>query len=166
MNHNRRVVRLKLVLNKALILPRLVDVPSTTRRPNSIDLLLSLAICSRVSKAFSVWPLVTLYRALSGSQGVITAKINKGAAERPRSQRHPKVGVTESAKTTSKHAPKAQKHWKMEMLEITRWLDRTNLTHIEKNNALGSLFSRKEFCKQSDRLRDASDSEAHQSPEE
>ena len=42
--------------------------------------------------------------------GVITAKINNGAADNPRSHRHPNVGATANANTTSKHAPNAQKH--------------------------------------------------------
>lgn len=113
MNHNSRVVLLKLVLSRALILPLfVVGGPSTTNLPSSIDLLLSFAICSSVSIALSVCPLVTLYRADSGNHGVMQANMNKGAAERPNNQRQPKVGATDNAKTTSKHAPRAQKHYK------------------------------------------------------
>lgn len=42
--------------------------------------------------------------------GVMHAKMNNGADERPKSQRHPKVGATANAKATSKQAPRAQKH--------------------------------------------------------
>lgn len=37
-------------------------------------------------------------------------KRNKGIVDIPRSQRHPKFGITINAKTIPKHAPNAQKH--------------------------------------------------------
>lgn len=39
-------------------------------------------------------------------------KIRIGKAESPSNHRHPKVGITTRANSTSRHAPKAQKHYK------------------------------------------------------
>lgn len=58
MNQRRRVVRRRAGLNKALTLPRGPDGASTTSRPSSIGLPLSLAICSSVSIALSTLPQV------------------------------------------------------------------------------------------------------------
>jgi len=44
MNHNKIVVLLNEELRRALMLPRVLDVPSTTSLPRSIGLLLSFAI--------------------------------------------------------------------------------------------------------------------------
>lgn len=67
MNHSSSVVRRSEELSRAFILPRGPDGPSTTRRPSSIGLPLSFATFSRVVKALSTCPLVTWYRADSGS---------------------------------------------------------------------------------------------------
>lgn len=42
--------------------------------------------------------------------GQITAKANNGVVDAAKSHCQPKVGIITSAKATSKHAPKAQKH--------------------------------------------------------
>lgn len=57
MNQRSRVVRLNVGLSNALTLPRGPVGPSTTKRPNSIGLPLSLAICSSVNNALSSLPL-------------------------------------------------------------------------------------------------------------
>ena len=50
------------------------------------------------------------YHEFTVHTGVIQANTNRGAADKPKSHLHPNVGTTAIAKTTSKHAPKAQKH--------------------------------------------------------
>lgn len=57
MNQSRIVVRLNAGLSNALTLPRGPVGPSTTKRPNNIGLPLSFAICSRVRRALSSFPL-------------------------------------------------------------------------------------------------------------
>lgn len=44
--------------------------------------------------------------------GVIHAKINNGAADKPNSHLQPSVGAIAKANATSKQAPRAQKHCK------------------------------------------------------
>jgi hypothetical protein len=43
--------------------------------------------------------------------GQAQAKAKSGIVERPRSHFHPRVGITKSASSTSKQAPRAQKHY-------------------------------------------------------
>lgn len=119
-NHNSNVVLLSDGFSKAFKLPRLVTGTSTTSLPSNIGLRLSLAICSNVAKALSLWPLVTWYLADSGNHGVIAANTNKGRADRPKSHLQPRVGATANAKATSKQAPRAQKHWNIEIKGDTR----------------------------------------------
>lgn len=42
------------------------------------------------------------------------AKANKGAVDMANSHLQPRVGIIIKASRTSKHAPNAQKHWKLE----------------------------------------------------
>lgn len=48
--------------------------------------------------------------------GVMQAKMNNGAEDRPNSHLHPSVGATANASATSKQAPNAQKHCKFNQL--------------------------------------------------
>lgn len=50
--------------------------------------------------------------------GVMHAKMNNGAADKPSSHRQPNVGATAKARATSKQAPRAQKHWKSNIFQV------------------------------------------------
>ena len=69
----------------------------------------SLAILSKTSYARWVCPLAMKKRALSGIHRQAMSKTSRGSDDNPRSHLQPRVGMTKSARSTSKHEPRAQK---------------------------------------------------------